>query len=157
MNNPQQTCSQHQGFSLIEVLVAVIIIGILATMAHASYQDSVLKSQRKTALASLMEIASKQEDYRVTHRRYTDDLTQLGYSAKGDSGAPFYIDNQGNASTASSGTYKVVLTRTNSTAYSLSAAPINAQAKDTGCGTLSITSAGAKSATGSQGTQGCWR
>jgi type IV pilus assembly protein PilE len=157
VNNTKLPGIQHQGFSLIEALVAVIIIGILATMAHASYQESVLKSQRKTALASLMEIASKQEDYRVANRRYTDDLTQLGYSAKGDSGTPFYIDNQGNSSTTSSGTYKVVLTRTNSTTYNLTAAPINAQAKDTGCGTLGITSAGAKSATGSQGIQGCWR
>lgn len=70
-----------RGFTLIELMIAVAIIGILAAVAYPSYQNSVIKGNRATAKAFLMEISQKQSAYLLDRRAYTCNLSDLGLTS----------------------------------------------------------------------------
>lgn len=72
---------KQDGFSLIELLIVIAIIGILATVAYPSYQESMRKSNRTDGQSALLEAISRMERYFYTNNTYTNDLTELGYSA----------------------------------------------------------------------------
>ncbi len=57
MNKP----ASPKGFTLIELMIVVAIIGILATIAYPSYQDQVRKSRRASAMIAVEEVAQAQE------------------------------------------------------------------------------------------------
>lgn len=71
------------GFTLVELVVTVMIIGILMTIALPSYQEYLRKANRTGAKGVLMEIFSRQEQYATTNRAYyatpsINDLSGLG-------------------------------------------------------------------------------
>jgi len=68
------------GFSLLEILVATAILALLFSQVLPSYHRYTLRANRADALVILNDIAQAQERYRAEHRRYTKDLTVLGYS-----------------------------------------------------------------------------
>lgn len=70
-----------KGFTLIEVMITVAIVGILAAIAYPSYIDYVTKSGRAEGVAAVMEVANLQEQYYLDNRTYASDLTKLGMSA----------------------------------------------------------------------------
>ena len=132
------------GVTLIELLIAVAIMGILASVAYPSYVDYVLRSNRSEPQRELSKLASLQEQYFIDHRTYTTDMTLLGMAA-----SP-YITESGNYSIAgvigSSGGIAGVT-------FTLTATALGNQAsKDSGCATLSINEVGVKTATSTT----CW-
>ena len=73
----RQTQQSVRGFTLIEVMIVVAVIGILAAIAYPSYQSQIRKSNRAAAQALLMDAANKQQLYLTSRREYASTLTDL--------------------------------------------------------------------------------
>ena len=127
----------QNGFTLIEVMITVVIVGILASIAYPSYTQFVAKGGRGDALAGVMHVANLQEQYYLDHRNFTADMTKLGLSAD-----PWVVENK----------YYKVDTSLSGDDYTVTATAVGIQAsRDTACATISLTSTGTKSPTE------CWK
>jgi type IV pilus assembly protein PilE len=80
---------RQRGFTLIELMITIVIIGILASIALPTYQNSVRKSHRGAAQAEMLDIANRQQQYLLANRSYTDTLSNLGYSVPSDVAARY--------------------------------------------------------------------
>lgn len=77
-----------QGFTLIELMIVVAIIGILAAIIIPSYQAHVLKANRAAAQQFMMQIASREEQYLLDARQYTD-IVGLGLTAPSETSGKY--------------------------------------------------------------------
>lgn len=68
-----------RGFTLIELMIAVVIIGILSAIAYPAYNEYVRKARRAEAKSMLQEIQLQQEKYRANHNSY-GTLSDLGWT-----------------------------------------------------------------------------
>jgi len=136
VNNNKQT-----GFTLIELMIAVVVIGILAMVAIPAYNDSVTKGRRADAKSTLTTIAARQEQFFMDNKRYTDDLQELGY------GAASGIDSIDGYYTVAS-----AVTATPPT-FTLTATPKNS---DADCAKFTLNEKGTQGVTGAKGADLCW-
>lgn len=132
-----------RGFTLIELMIVVAIVGILAAVAYPSYMDSVRKGNRTDAKTALLQASQTLE------RCFTQ------YSAYNNASCSLL-----NAGTFNSteGLYTVGVVSA-ATTYTLTATPVTgrAQAGDVRCTTFTLTNLGARGATPSANTAECWR
>ena len=82
--------SRIAGFSLVELMVAVGIIGILAVIAVPRYKSFLVQARRGEAKANLSHLASLQEVYKVEHYTYYQGSAMIGTKGIG------YKDGDGN-------------------------------------------------------------
>ncbi|MEY2860241.1 MAG: hypothetical protein RL392_699 [Pseudomonadota bacterium] len=73
---------QAVGFTLIELMITVAVIGILAAVALPAYQSYVLRGNRSAAQAEMMDIANREQQFLLANRAYADKTTleASGYS-----------------------------------------------------------------------------
>ena len=79
---------RDQGFTLVELIVAMVILATLAAIAIPSYNQYVLKAHRTEAKTALMDAASLEERYFSTSNLYTNNPMQLGYGVAGQRRVP---------------------------------------------------------------------
>lgn len=77
---------QSRGFTLIEMMIVVVIVGILAAIAIPNYQQYILRSHRTAAQAEMMDIANRQKQFLLSNRAYVSkaDLESSGYELPTD-------------------------------------------------------------------------
>ncbi|WP_298442541.1 type IV pilin protein [uncultured Ferrimonas sp.] len=121
------------GFTLIEVMIAVVIVAIIASIAYPSYQSFVGRGYRGEAHSQLNRVANLQEQYYMDNRAFTTDLTQLGLAT-----SPFETD---------SGRYKISATLAGGSYTLTAAAQGNQLTLDSSCTSLVLTMEGVKTPT----------
>ncbi len=67
-----------RGFTLIELMVTVAIIGILAAIAYPSYQAYIIRANRSAAQQLMLKIGSREEQYRLDAKVYTVTIGGTG-------------------------------------------------------------------------------
>ncbi len=141
----------QRGFSLVEMLMALVVMAILASVALPAYQDSVRKSGRSAAKGALMGVAMRQEQHFLNNRSYSTDLGGLGLPD------PYYVDKTNDAVAGSDARriYQIALDNTSATSYDAVATALLDQSAD-GCGNYTLNANGARSVSGAAGSNVCW-
>ena len=134
------------GFTLIEVMIAVAIVAVLTTLAYGSYIKYVVRTNRAAAEGYLLEVTGLQQRYLLDARTYATSLAALNSTPPTNLATIYNFDFGTTLPTAST--------------FTATATPIagTVQANnDSGCGQLTITQDGTKSATGPSGAARCWQ
>ena len=131
-----------RGFTLIELMIVVVVIGILASIAFPAYRDYVQRAKRGDAMALLADIQARQERHFFDHQQYAATLTDLGFGSELP-GSPqgFYVAA---LEVQSSGTGAGAVV----TGYTASAAASSTNGTPDECGALTLDARGNKGASG---------
>jgi type IV pilus assembly protein PilE len=124
------------GFSLMELMIVVLIIGILLGISLPAYQGYTLRSHRTDAHSSLLDIAARQERFVAQRNTYTTGIAANTGLNMGSANSP-------------QGYYTLVATKCATggitTCYLITANAAGKQVNDTGCKVITYSSAGVKS------------
>ncbi len=132
----------ERGFTLIELMITVAVVGILAAIAYPSYQEYILRSRRVEAQSLLGEAAARQERWRAQNGSYTTTVSNLKLPYANQSEHGYYTLSI--SQVAGDGGYTLKATRAAS------------QTADTRCGDFTLDALGVKGV--SAGTvDNCWR
>lgn len=143
-----------RGVSLLELLVALAVLGLLAAIAAPSYRSYTLRAGRTEARAALLSLATAQEKFYLECRTYAATLQAAQANACSPARLRF-------APTSERGLYTIAVTAADADGWSATAtrAGATAQSADRRCRTLGLNSLGEKSASDDAGlssTRECW-
>jgi type IV pilus assembly protein PilE len=148
------TLRSARGFTLIELMIAVAIVGIVVRLAYPAYNQSVKKSRRASAKTALLDLAQREERYMSTYNTYSQTATDLGYN----SGLTFPISVvSGTSAFYQLQAYAAAPTASTAASYTATATRTNAQTADTECGDYRILSTGEQQVYNATSTAAaCW-
>ena len=134
---------KNQGFTLIEVMVVVAIVGILSAIAYPSYTEYIARGHRAEARANLLQAAQWME--RAATANGTYPTASSAASAIAALEAQLKMDR-----------YGIKVDSANGSSYTLTATPKGAQLKDK-CGSYTLTQSGKRDvASATLSVAECW-
>ncbi|MCK5662379.1 MAG: prepilin-type N-terminal cleavage/methylation domain-containing protein [Thiotrichaceae bacterium] len=144
-----------KGYTLIEIIIVIAILGIIAAIAIPSYQSYVLKSKRSVAKNILLDVASRELSYRTDNKTYGDLSDLYGGTDKK------YINDKVEISDASANSlYSFEVSNISNTTYTITATYTSdsGQNKDIDCKSFIVTHDGVKTAINSSNAteSSCW-
>ncbi len=126
--------NKNSGFSLIELMIVIAILGVLASIAYPSYSNYVKKGSRADGIDSLLSLAGRMEEFYLNNDSYADATVASANS--------------------SDGLYTLAITSADGFKYKLTATPVKGDAE---CGNLTLDSLGQKGVTAAGATaDDCW-
>jgi len=140
--------TKQTGFTLIELMITLAILGIIAAVAYPSYQNSVRKTRRSDGMVAALSIQVAQEKFRASCPLYAQNLgndnscTLSTVAANTSSKEGFY-------------TMSIEADSANGNAYTIVATPQGLQADDATCDPMTITFNNT-SPNGLKEPDGCW-
>lgn len=150
---------KERGFTLIELMAVVLIIGILAAIAYPSYEQYVRQARRTDGHGALLHTAGQLEKFYSQCGQYTTAITTGSISACSGLGMSATSPDRHYSLTVTTGNVGTVSAQT----YTLTAAPrttptpASPQVNDTECGSLTLTNAGVKGRSGTGPMSRCWK
>lgn len=133
---------RRAGFTLVELMIVLIVLGILVGVAVPSYQNYVIRANRTEARAALLEISQNLERCFTRFNRYDHANCTLNPAP------PYLTPNKA---------YQIQIPQRTQTAFTVEAVPQGRQAaRDTLCGVFRINQAGQRTVTGSGTPRDCW-
>jgi len=137
--------NREKGFTLIELMFAIAIIGILLVIALPSYRDYVVRGDRAAARAALLEAQQFMERFYAVNDAYNADKA----------GNAVALPVRLQTAPVEAPKYNISISASAANSYTLTATSINGDAK---CGNLTLTNAGVKDRTGTALTVAdCWK
>ena len=120
-----------KGFTVIELLIAVVVLGIITALAFPSFQSSIRKSRRAEAFTAISAVQLKQERFRANAIAYSNELTAAADAVPPGLALP---------ATTPSGYYAISVSGASQTGYTVlaTAASDKSQANDGDCAKLSV-------------------
>jgi type IV pilus assembly protein PilE len=151
----------QKGFTLIELIVAMVVAAILAAIAIPAYSNYVRKAHRTEAKNALLDLASLEERFFSTQNQYSTSWSDLGYGASASAstvsvGNGYFTVSLPVVTPASAPT---ATTTGVPASYSIQANAVGDQLKDTTCTLYIVNSNGTRAASSSSGTDStssCW-
>ena len=140
------------GYTLIEVMVAMVVVSILAALAYPSYVGQLRSSRRADAAIALESLAQAQERFYARFRTYSSVVAAPDPCAGQACGLA-------QRSGSSENDYYAMTANGNANTYTLTATASGPQLLDNDCRTMTINSVGLKSATDASAqdsTNVCW-
>jgi type IV pilus assembly protein PilE len=138
-----------QGFTLIELMITVAILGILSAVAYPSYVNHLIRGKRSAAESFMMTVANRQEQVMLNSRSYfsitsgtTAEWSAVNMTVPGEVSTNYTITVSPVAGPPPG--------------YTITAVPTSVQ-NDTKCGTLTLSNTGAKTSSGTDSTTNCWK
>lgn len=140
VNNKKLKIKKQCAFTLIELLIAIAILGLLAAIAYPSYQGFVIKTRRADAQSELIKAQIEQSSFRITHPTYISNASSAGLPSNNQ----YY-------------TFSIVSAATHTYTLKAEAKATGSQINDeSDCRTLYIDQSNTKTSDGNQQNNACW-
>lgn len=140
----------QRGFTLIEMMMVIAIIGIISAIAYPGYQAYALKTGRADGKAKMLEILQAQERFYSQNQTYTLNLGAGGLGYGFAANAPVTSDERRYTITAAACGAGIA------SCVTLTATRAGTQINDNQCGNLTLDSQGIRGESGSLSIQDCW-
>jgi type IV pilus assembly protein PilE len=144
--------ARDHGFTLIELMIAMVVLALLLSISIPTYKNQIRKSRRTEAKTALLDIVGREERLYSVTNAYSATPSDLGYAATGVAWSAVTIGN---------GYYQISIPVQTATTFTVTATAITTdQLKDTACRSFTIVQTGVQTALDSSGadnTATCWR